>query len=220
MGGGVSLGSFCGSSMTETVKLLILFGGYKKVEIDAFSGASAGSLSLAIMIRYLACLPQEMVKAAVKAMLDGLKIEGTEFKVNDEVLFQAAKDYVAAFDDYAKTAKSESFDTDAMNKAKAGFLHGNPKGVKWFPDQWLQVLCDRARCRLIKQLKSLKKAGFTLTCNQGSEGNFLRVHKPNTDVDITISNAQLQDALAVQVVQEVSRLIYLYTFTARLTAFS
>ncbi|GAA3623290.1 hypothetical protein GCM10022397_06260 [Flavivirga jejuensis] len=59
MGGGVSLGSFSGSALTEALKLLILFGKdekgnpYKNVVIDGMSGASAGAIALTIMLRCL-----------------------------------------------------------------------------------------------------------------------------------------------------------------------
>lgn len=59
MGGGVSLGTFSGAALTEALKLLVLYGQdkegnvYEKVEVDGMSGASAGSIALAIMMRCL-----------------------------------------------------------------------------------------------------------------------------------------------------------------------
>ena len=59
MGGGVSLGSFSGAALTEILKLLILYGQdedgnlYDEIVLDSFSGASAGAISLAIMMRAL-----------------------------------------------------------------------------------------------------------------------------------------------------------------------
>ncbi|TNE29644.1 MAG: hypothetical protein EP346_05745 [Bacteroidetes bacterium] len=62
MGGGVSLGSFSGAGLTQCIKQLILNGGYYEgdtfhhysdIEIDVFSGASAGCISLGIMLRTL-----------------------------------------------------------------------------------------------------------------------------------------------------------------------
>jgi predicted acylesterase/phospholipase RssA len=59
MGGGVSLGTFSGAALTEAIKMAVLYGKdknenpYDKVEIDIFSGASAGSMSLSIMLRAL-----------------------------------------------------------------------------------------------------------------------------------------------------------------------
>ena len=59
MGGGVSLGSFSGSALTEALKLLILYGRdaqnkpYKKIIVDGISGASAGAIALTIMLRCL-----------------------------------------------------------------------------------------------------------------------------------------------------------------------
>lgn len=69
MGGGVSLGTFSGSALSETIKQQIVYGQYDtgkkdkegrpvyapydRIEIDVFSGASAGAISLAIMLRVL-----------------------------------------------------------------------------------------------------------------------------------------------------------------------
>lgn len=59
MGGGVSLGTFSGAALTESLKLLLLFGRdgdgneYSGIEVDSMSGASAGSIALAIMLRAL-----------------------------------------------------------------------------------------------------------------------------------------------------------------------
>src|ERR1041385_1225446 len=61
MGGGVSLGTFCGGALSQALKLLIVYGRnrqgqpFGKVEVDVFSGASAGALSLGAMLRYLLC---------------------------------------------------------------------------------------------------------------------------------------------------------------------
>jgi predicted acylesterase/phospholipase RssA len=60
MGGGVSLGSFSGSALTESIKLALLFGkdrngeAYGAIEIDVFVGASAGAMSLGVMLKALA----------------------------------------------------------------------------------------------------------------------------------------------------------------------
>jgi len=69
MGGGVSLGTFSGAALAETIKQQIVYGQYdtgekdeagnpvfapyEKVELDVFSGASAGAIALAIMVRVL-----------------------------------------------------------------------------------------------------------------------------------------------------------------------
>ncbi|WP_203296546.1 patatin-like phospholipase family protein [Luteirhabdus pelagi] len=63
MGGGVSLGSFSGSALTEALKLLVLYGKYKsedesellydKIIVDGMSGASAGAISLTILLKCL-----------------------------------------------------------------------------------------------------------------------------------------------------------------------
>lgn len=71
MGGGVSLGTFCGAALTQALKLLLVHGRdaqgqrFEKLEIDVFSGASAGALSLAAMLRYLLARTDEQEAAAV-----------------------------------------------------------------------------------------------------------------------------------------------------------
>ncbi len=57
MGGGVSLGSFSGGAVGEVVRLLREMRNtdeFDRVEFDVFSGASAGALSLGLMIKTLA----------------------------------------------------------------------------------------------------------------------------------------------------------------------
>jgi predicted acylesterase/phospholipase RssA len=82
MGGGNSLGTFNGSALTQALKLLLLRGvdkegvPYRRVEVDVFSGASAGSLSLALMLRELAS-PDPDRKMAAKVRL--IEEFGTEF---------------------------------------------------------------------------------------------------------------------------------------------
>lgn len=74
MGGGVSLGTFSGAALSEAIKQQLVYGQYDtgkkaadgksiyapydKVELDVFSGASAGAISLAVMIRVL-CNPRD-----------------------------------------------------------------------------------------------------------------------------------------------------------------
>lgn len=59
MGGGVSLGAFSGSALTEALKLLLVDGRdangqrYARIELDSMSGASAGAVSLCIMLSSL-----------------------------------------------------------------------------------------------------------------------------------------------------------------------
>ncbi|MEL7119003.1 MAG: patatin-like phospholipase family protein [Bacteroidota bacterium] len=59
MGGGVSLGSFSGAALTETLKKLVLHGQdangqlYDRIVVDSMSGASAGAIALAILLRCL-----------------------------------------------------------------------------------------------------------------------------------------------------------------------
>lgn len=61
MGGGVSLGTFSGAALSQAIKLALLRGcygppdalrAYDRVEIDVFSGTSAGAMALALMLRW------------------------------------------------------------------------------------------------------------------------------------------------------------------------
>jgi predicted acylesterase/phospholipase RssA len=54
MGGGVSLGAFSGIALTEAIKLAVAHAAPdEEVVVDVFSGASAGAMSLALMLRSL-----------------------------------------------------------------------------------------------------------------------------------------------------------------------
>lgn len=85
MGGGVSLGTFSGAALSEVLKLAVLYGHdggqrYERVVVDVFSGASAGAMALALMLRALAhrspqededarrALEQELGEAALAAL--------------------------------------------------------------------------------------------------------------------------------------------------------
>lgn len=82
MGGGVSLGSFSGSSLTEALKLLILYGQdedgnpYDDVIVDGMSGASAGAIALTIMLKclidYQSMMPLYDSKLSVSDLLQEL----------------------------------------------------------------------------------------------------------------------------------------------------
>lgn len=54
MGGGVSLGAFSGIALTEAIKLALAYSSADRVVVDVFSGASAGAMSLGLMLRTLA----------------------------------------------------------------------------------------------------------------------------------------------------------------------
>src|SRR4051794_518520 len=76
LGGGVSLGTFCGSALSESIKLLLLYGRdrhgqpYDRIRIDVFSGASAGALSLGLMLRTLAePAINDVKRASIEAVL-------------------------------------------------------------------------------------------------------------------------------------------------------
>lgn len=88
MGGGVSLGTYSGAALSEAIKLLILHGGYHEdeqfkeyedIEIDVFSGASAGSMALAVMIRGLVYQTDEELKEAELQLRKELKEKSLDF---------------------------------------------------------------------------------------------------------------------------------------------
>ncbi len=70
MGGGASLGTFSGAALSEVLKLVLLRGidrdgqPYDRVVVDVFSGASAGAMALAVMLRSLVHRTPEQVAAA------------------------------------------------------------------------------------------------------------------------------------------------------------
>lgn len=74
MGGGVSLGTFCGASLAQALKLLIVYGRdregrpYDDIVVDVFSGASAGALSLAAMLRGLLARTTEQERKAEQTL--------------------------------------------------------------------------------------------------------------------------------------------------------
>lgn len=76
MGGGVSLGTFSGGALSQALKLLIVYGQdvngkqFDKVEVDVFSGASAGALSLAGMLRHLIKRPTEWTGKEAEEILE------------------------------------------------------------------------------------------------------------------------------------------------------
>lgn len=88
MGGGVSLGTFNGAALSQALKLLLLRGtdrhggSYHRVEVDIFSGASAGSMSLAIMLRGLAHPDPERNTAAHTRLEEEF---GNEFRALQDV---------------------------------------------------------------------------------------------------------------------------------------
>ena len=85
MGGGVSLGTYSGAGLTEALKLLVIYGKdkdnnpYDRVVVDGMSGASAGAISLGILLR---CLID------YKSM-----IPHTSFSTKEDIINSIAKDY-------------------------------------------------------------------------------------------------------------------------------
>ncbi len=107
MGGGVSLGSFCGAALTESIKLILIdilsnpHTEYNDLVIDAFSGASAGAMSLAVMFRGLHAQGKddiEKAKSDLKNVLPKIKpdhLDADAFKLlkNKLIAAQVAQNY-------------------------------------------------------------------------------------------------------------------------------
>jgi hypothetical protein len=94
MGGGVSLGTFSGAALGEALKLLIAFGcyqdpktgqirRYREVVLDAFSGASAGALALAAMLRVL-IQPEDYLEGGVMAKAGLPTLDKAEARIDSE----------------------------------------------------------------------------------------------------------------------------------------
>ena len=100
MGGGVSLGSFSGSALTEALKLLIIYGkgedgkSYKDVVVDGMSGASAGAIALTILLRCLVDYKSMLFKGMPKDETEKEKDETVLMAEREERLEAAlAKNY-------------------------------------------------------------------------------------------------------------------------------
>jgi len=91
---GVSLGSFCGAALTETTKLALVYGNdksgqpYDQIEIDVFYGASAGAMSLGIMLRALG-FPEKDNSERIKALNEQYSsgtVEGLSVQVREQLV--------------------------------------------------------------------------------------------------------------------------------------
>jgi len=102
MGGGIALGTFNGAALSEAVKLALLRGKdskgkpFESVEIDVFSGASAGSMSLALMLRALVYITNEQREQAKAKLIkqfgsefENLNLEGVDLDERKEDLITA-----------------------------------------------------------------------------------------------------------------------------------
>jgi len=141
MGGGVSLGTFNGAALTQTLKLAILRGGYSKVEVDCFSGASAGAMSLAILIRSLVNRTKARSDKARKYLIDNHEEEfkklSTELQ-NDLVAAQVAQDIQEELwvsDIKIKDLLSDSVSGNTKIKYTAGLV--NRAAVENLSQKWM-----------------------------------------------------------------------------------
>lgn len=99
MGGGVSLGTFCAGALSQAIKLSILYATYTdknndqqyydSVEIDVFSGASAGAISLAIMLRALSAQSKDQRDKAIASLVTQYNSEFTELETTSPNRYEA-----------------------------------------------------------------------------------------------------------------------------------
>ena len=96
MGGGVSLGAYSGASLTESLKLLLLYGqddqgqSYDSIELDCMSGASAGAISLCVMISCLLNYKRFVAVPEDDSTLPLYRVSLTEVDQRLEDQFQAS----------------------------------------------------------------------------------------------------------------------------------
>ena len=106
LGGGVSLGTFSSAALTEVLKQALVHGRdcdgnpYETVTIDVLSGASAGTISLALMLRFLSD-PQVDFEGPKESAEDRLRRQFQSFdalpesRLQDLLVAQKAQDLMA-----------------------------------------------------------------------------------------------------------------------------
>lgn len=100
MGGGVSLGTFSGSALTEAIKQYMVYGKdengikYDDVIIDVFSGASAGAISLLVMLRGLFHYEDKLLQLTSLDRFKGLETkEEVKQKIKDHLAKQFGDEF-------------------------------------------------------------------------------------------------------------------------------
>lgn len=120
MGGGVSLGTFSGAALSECVKQCLLegvgSGRYSSVSIDVFSGASAGAVSLLLMLRSLADRSPEQIVEARRRLRSLPQWDGLSEELQDQL---SAADIMQ---DLQRRLWVDDLDMDALLNDRKGTL--------------------------------------------------------------------------------------------------
>ena len=128
LGGGVSLGTFSSAALTEVLKQALVNGRdcdgnpYETVTIDVLSGASAGTISLALMLRFLSD-PEIDFEGPKESAEDRLQRQFKSFDAlpesrrHDLLVAQRAQDLMARLwvdelKDLEESRQSEASSTD------------------------------------------------------------------------------------------------------------
>lgn len=150
MGGGVSLGSFSGSGLTESLKLLILYGQdeegnpYDDVIVDGMSGASAGAMALTIMLK---CLVN------YRAMMSHVNSINPKSKLSEAKLEKALKDT------YFKNGGFEDLSNKKKEDLKALELAQIVQRILWVDEITVKKLLEE---KLNGNNKNKLNEGFSL----------------------------------------------------------
>ena len=133
MGGGVSLGSFSGAALTEILKAFILYGQdkegnpYDRIVLDSMSGASAGAIALAILLRtlldYESIVERICERYAISPKRKGEyyfpieKKEKEEVKQEKDIFIKIIETEVDKLEDkYKERLRNELSDTNLLNQ--------------------------------------------------------------------------------------------------------
>lgn len=133
MGGGVSLGDFCGAALTEALKWLVLYGrdergeAYDEVVLDVLSGSSAGAMSLGLLLRALAePVPLGSDRRGESRVRDRLKGEfGSDF-VNASPKTRGQLEAIQVAQDLQYQAWVERIHLDALLQGQNGSMRYVP----------------------------------------------------------------------------------------------
>jgi hypothetical protein len=180
MGGGVSLGSFSGAALTEILRALVLHGQdrdgtpYDRVVLDSMSGASAGAIALAILMRSLMDY-----KAVAATIVKKYRLEEKEDSPGS----------------YALKEKRNGVEQDLK-----GFISIiEKKAQKLIEDQVTKKLGEEEKSRLRQQLMAIEVAQILQEILWVRETNIKKLLK-STPENSTLENFSLlpRDAIIEQ----------------------
>ncbi len=192
MGGGVSMGTFSGAALTESLKLLLLYGQdedgvpYDHVVVDCMSGASAGAIALGIMLRALLDYESVLKKVDYQnrdEVVQQLKAEHpilndpgvARQKMEDLVALQVAQRLQEKL--WVELLKIETLFGDKMDKKS--FKRDHAFGL--LDRKNIMTLVDKYLCQDVENIQSntirvVNKDRFLFAC---SLSNLTPIQKPD-----------------------------------------